>query len=131
MHTVQQYRIENSTRFFLYFSVYLTDGVEDPVQVTVDSRVDAGHALGAAEPRAEGDHSYEVRSPEGKAGDLDVPHEAAAAVPDTGVLASLAPGTDLRAGQHSASLGVYLPADKERQPLEYFINSDGEILNGT
>ena len=100
-------------------SINLTDGLKYPVQVAVDSRVDARHALCAAEPRAEGDHTDEMRSPEGKTWNLDIPHETTATVTHTGVLASLASSTDLRAGQHSASLGVDIPEVTERQLLEF------------
>ena len=96
-------------------SVDLTDGVQYPVEVAVDSGVDTRHPLGPTEPRAEGDDSNQMRSEEWRAGTVDVSHETTAAVPHTGVLPGLAASADLSGGQHAATLGVDIPVQSEAQ----------------
>ena len=67
------------------------DSIQYPAEIAVNSGVNSWYTFSSTEFWTKTDNSYEMRSVEGRALTDDVPHEATATVPHTGVLPSLAP----------------------------------------
>ena len=89
--------------------------IQYPGEIAVNSGVNSRHPLSSTEPGTKTDHSYEVRSIEGRAPANNVSHQAATTVPHTGVFPGLSTSTDLRPSQHPASGCVNLPEGEESQ----------------